>query len=401
MLAVSDLEHTLRVWNWRGRLDPTKEPRLERPIFQFTFAADVSAIAFSPDSAFLAAVGEDFLKIWDPRNGAIVCDLHAAMAGGASLAFEPHGPRLAVGTRAGEIQIRNVRSGELVGALAGHVAVVSALTFSPNGDRIASGSDDMTIRIWDAQTCDSIAVLRGHEDKVNVVVFSFDGKRLASGSRDKTVRIWETIPISERVVADETSAALRRRAQEKVDALLGETDTAIAAVKKLETMSGIDAALRDAAIPLALGEGDDPKWLAQMVWEIVRLPGNTPDVYRRALRQAERAHRAAPDDLYALFMLGAAQYRVGDCEGAVEHLKESLPTSPDKPNRWPFLVMAHVRLGQTAQAQEVFARLRSLMATYHMTKDPEAAPGQFWDDDESLRILLSEAGNMLARSLSR
>ncbi|KAG9094569.1 hypothetical protein FS749_012210 [Ceratobasidium sp. UAMH 11750] len=70
--------------------------------------------------------------------------------------------------------------------------IVASLAYSPHGARIASGSSDNTIRIWDSPTGQSIGQpLQGHTGSVNSVAYSPNGAFIVSGSSDNTIRIWD------------------------------------------------------------------------------------------------------------------------------------------------------------------------------------------------------------------
>lgn len=111
----------------------------------------ISALAFSPDSRFLASGAQDetTIRIWDVQSAA---------------------------------QVR---------AIDGHTGWIRSLAFSPDGRFLASGSTDLTIRIWDASTGQQVALLEGHTDFVGNIAYRPDGAQLASASRDGTVRLWD------------------------------------------------------------------------------------------------------------------------------------------------------------------------------------------------------------------
>jgi tetratricopeptide (TPR) repeat protein len=85
-----------------------------------------------------------------------------------------------------------------------------------------------------------------------------------------------------------------------------------------------------------------------------------------------------------LSALGAALYRAGRCDEAIRRLEEAIPlrSGTSVPLDWPFLAMAHHRLGHHDEARRWLDRLRE--------RQPIADPAQFWDELE-LRLLRSEA----------
>src|SRR5262245_11762342 len=108
-----------------------------------------------------------------------------------SVAFDPTGKVLAIGTAEGQIRLWQVTDGQLILRCEGHRGSIWSMAFSPDGRLLASGSGDHTVRLWEVQTGQSLKTLAGHIDWVRSVAFSPDGQILASGSGDHTVRLWE------------------------------------------------------------------------------------------------------------------------------------------------------------------------------------------------------------------
>ena len=104
------------------------------------------------------------------------------------------------------------------------------------------------------------------------------------------------------------------------------------------------------------------------------------------VRLAEAAVQGADESLKvdASSTLGAVLYRAGRYEEAIRRLGEGnrLRGEEGLPSAWPFLAMAHHRLGYRDEARRWLDRLRS--------HQPRTIPDQFWDELE-LRLLRSEA----------
>jgi serine/threonine protein kinase len=136
--------------------------------------------------------------------------------------------------------------------------------------------------------------------------------------------------------------------------------------------------------PVTVGQRPEEQ-LNNAAWEVVRAPGAGHEAYAMALRQAEAAVRAAPDDRYYLNTLGVAQYRVGDYAKALETLDQSEKLNATRDGAAPcdlaFLAMAHRQLGHKEQARATLARLRDVMKQPLWRGDPEA-PGFLREAEE-------------------
>ena len=76
----------------------------------------------------------------------------------------------------------------------------------------------------------------------------------------------------------------------------------------------------------------------------------------------------------ALFVLGAALYRAGRLEEAVERLTESVKRRGDTPRVWAYLAMAHLAAGHEPMARPWIERLKR--------RAPSRATTDFWDEVE-------------------
>ena len=109
-----------------------------------------------------------------------------------SIAFDPAGSRIALGTFDGPVELRDIESGERALSLVGHSGYVSDIAFSPDGSRIATAGADATVRLWDAKSGEQVLVLRGHTVEAWAVAFSSDGSKLVTGggAGGDPVRVW-------------------------------------------------------------------------------------------------------------------------------------------------------------------------------------------------------------------
>ena len=72
-----------------------------------------------------------------------------------------------------------------------HINRVFAVSWSPDGTSIASGDEDGNVYVWKAADRKTFFRYTGHQGAVNALAWSPDGKFIASGSADTTVQVWQ------------------------------------------------------------------------------------------------------------------------------------------------------------------------------------------------------------------
>ena len=187
-------------------------------------ADDATAVAFSPDSQFLAAgsskqtlvydvkSGEVKNKLaspgyaiaWTPKGGLLVAPQNGAVIPHAPMHFSPG---KALGVSATAIAISS-DGNDLFALLGGQVthwqmeknAVVRTttvgeslqLSWGPNRPLLLGTGTTKSPTLFDPNTGKSQTTLDGHTDIVTVAAWSPNGKTLVTGANDKTARVWES-----------------------------------------------------------------------------------------------------------------------------------------------------------------------------------------------------------------
>ena len=173
-LATASSDGVIEVWDaLNGRLAADLAYQAE-PDTMLAMRNPVSALAFSPDGALIAAGDtKGSIRVWDFGAGTPVAkfkDAHSDSV--SSLAFLPGngsspGSHILSGSLDGSARVHGLNSGNLLCELRGHSGfVTSALYGDSNGSIMVTGSVDGDLRVWDGSsgTClgsDSLAALAG------------------------------------------------------------------------------------------------------------------------------------------------------------------------------------------------------------------------------------------------
>ena len=194
----------------------------------------VTAVAFSPDGATLAAGTYDEIRLIDPATREAKGTLKTRNGYVRDLAFSSDGARLLVGDYQ-SLTLWDAKASRRISKFAGHTGYVTGVAFagetvvscsedgtvrlwkpdtgevlrtiavgvpvqdlavSPGGELLATASGDPTrpnregpVALWDLRTGEKVAGLVGHERAALAVRFSDDGTRLASAGQDEKVNL--------------------------------------------------------------------------------------------------------------------------------------------------------------------------------------------------------------------
>ena len=167
----------------------------------------ILALAFSPDGRWLVSgTTEGEIRMWDVATGealTVFSELTEPMEQEhlrhiSALAFSPDRALLAAGTPS-QLHLWHVSTGDKIFSVSTvhkrgwgiHHDYPKPLVFSPDDTLLVSGHRSGTIQLWDAKTGDRIAALDGHTQQVETLKFSPDGEMLVSTAQDGTIFLWD------------------------------------------------------------------------------------------------------------------------------------------------------------------------------------------------------------------
>jgi len=177
---------------WLLRFDVATGEELNR--WKLTENSTAWGIAFHPDNRRLAVgySASSNASIFDSSTGELLNQLPIGVSQYQTVAWHPHGNRLAVGQDK-FIQIWDVVAERKLATLSGHVQQVQRLTFHPEGALLASDSWDGTLRLWDTSTGRQVMQLAG----TVFLHFSSDGRWLGAVTKGADAQLLEVTPTRE------------------------------------------------------------------------------------------------------------------------------------------------------------------------------------------------------------
>ena len=410
----------------------------------------VEALAFSPDGqTVLTGCVDKTARLWDAASGRPIGQPLPHPNVVSSVAFSPDGRTILTGSWDMMARLWDATTGQPIGQPIPHFMGVSAVAFSSAG-RVLLTTDGWTMWRWDApaplpddlpRLAAWVEAAAGLEldERGSIRALDRDAwlerrRRLESlggpPSPDPALRgdpilfgpepaargdAWKERGEWDRAEADYSEAVRARPLKLQVRQALarlhverGHLDRAAATLAEGVRLRPDDLVQRSHLGVALLASGDRSGWRSaiaalldrfggagaartanDVAWACALEPGATADS-AVPVRLAEAALRDGPGssrDVY-LNTLGAALYRAGRYAEAIRRLQEGIERRGGEsvPDDWPFLAMAHRRLGHRDEARRWLDRLRA--------HQPSTAPAQFWDDLE-LRLLRSEAESVI------
>ncbi|MFM6358285.1 MAG: AAA-like domain-containing protein [Planktothrix sp.] len=184
-LASGGRDKTIKIWSREGILIHTFGP----------FGDEVWGVAFSPNGKYLAgAIRNQKIQLWRKNQSPSVYTPYKTLfqhkAEVSAVAFSPDSQTIASASWDKSVKLSKIND-TLVRPLIGHKDTVWGVAFSPDGQMIASSSLDKTIKLWTNKGELLQTLKTGHRWRVNRVEFSSDGQWLVSSSDDNTLKLWK------------------------------------------------------------------------------------------------------------------------------------------------------------------------------------------------------------------
>src|SRR5262249_7059726 len=141
----------------------------------------------------------------------------------------------------------------------------------------------------------------------------------------------------------------------------------------------------------------NPRQANNLVWVCTLAPGAVDDP-RLLVQRMEKAVKSDHASWYYAGTLGAALYRAGRFDEAVRRIEgaNKLQGKGGVIQDWPFLAMAHHRLGHAKQAQKWLDQaVRAIEAA--KPKKPPTGAGSGWSEKIEIQLLRREAQTLIDR----
>ncbi len=201
-IAITNLD--IRLWNTDTGDELVIPLHGDLPLGFHRNMRTILALAFSSDGRWLVSgTTRGEIRMWDVATGEPLTVFGASTEQAnlghiSALAFSPDRAVLAAGTHT-QLHLWDVRTGRKLFSVStvhqfGRMTLRDSpklLVFSPDGAILVSGHPHGTIQLWDAKTGDRIAALDGHTQQVETLKFSPDGETLVSTGQDGTIFLWD------------------------------------------------------------------------------------------------------------------------------------------------------------------------------------------------------------------
>ncbi len=126
--------------------------------------------------------------LWDPATGACTSSVGPTPADIVTVAVHPSAPWVALGGRAGLLEVWDASSGARVRSLSGQLGDVDAVVFSRDGQRLVAAGGDRRVLAWGLESDEPVARAEV-TTPVRRMLFASDGAHLALVLSDGSIEI--------------------------------------------------------------------------------------------------------------------------------------------------------------------------------------------------------------------
>jgi WD40 repeat protein len=183
-LSTTTLNSTAAVW------DVATGHRL----FEAAHTANLTPVAFTPDSQRLLTVDGSKVRIWNWDSDKFTPATYSLLMPSAILiaSFSSDGHTILAAGTDGEAWVWDAVSAQrLFQSTIQHDGPITSSCFSPDGQRFATAGNDAVIRLWSTTTGQPVSPPLKFILIASRAAFNSDGRRLLGKSCDQAARIWD------------------------------------------------------------------------------------------------------------------------------------------------------------------------------------------------------------------
>jgi WD40 repeat protein/tetratricopeptide (TPR) repeat protein len=165
-------------------------------------------LLFSPDGKRLLTADSGTLRLWNPTTGDQVGPTMAEAAEVQAIAFSPDGQFILSGSTDGQARLWKVSTGKPVGAPMAHSQRITAVAFSPDpqGRLLLTACADGSARLWDHASQKQIGPPVVLRRQIMAAQFTHDGRSFLTTAQDGSTRLW---PVPAALEEDQDRLQLR------------------------------------------------------------------------------------------------------------------------------------------------------------------------------------------------
>jgi WD40 repeat protein/serine/threonine protein kinase len=190
-IATGGNDNLVRLWDVQKSWESNKGSQLE-PLSGH--AAEVNAIAFSPDDSMLVTGDlKGNVLVWSLEKRKVIWKLKGHTKKISAISFLKDGNRVVTASIDNSVGQWDISTGKEIERLVlKHPNSVIAMQVVPELNQVVTSCTDRYVRIWDAEKAEVIHTIGPFEGGVYSLSVSEDGQRLvAADSKNRTVHFWD------------------------------------------------------------------------------------------------------------------------------------------------------------------------------------------------------------------